>query len=245
MFKTLKQIIPFIMIAFTFYSCLNEPEIAPVKVPFTTVRVANFTNSAVKLVIDGNVINNNLTANSVTNYFDLTSGSRKYVLLAANGDTIYSRPITTISYEEATVVFSGYVDPTNAKSNSVKVKSFTDGKTYLNDGVAKESGKTGIVFINTVNLTPLDSLTASAAVKVEYGDTSFTRTLAALLDKTSITVPKGIVKIIPSLTDKGAVNDTISYDFKEGKRNYVFISGDLTSVSAIVNEIVPQTARSK
>ena len=35
------------------------------------------------------------------------------------------------------------------------------------------------------------------------------------------------------------------YDFKEGKRNYVFISGDLTSVSAIVNEIVPQTARSK
>jgi len=245
MFKTLKQVIPFIIIAFTFYSCLNEPKIDPVKVPFTTVRVANFTNSAFKLVIDGNVISNNLTANSVTNYFDLTSGSRKYVLLAANGDTIYSRPITAISYEEATVVFAGYINPANPKSNSVKVKSFTDGKTYLNDGVAKESGKTGIVFVNTVNLTPLDTLTASAAIKIEYSDTSFTKTLAALLDKTSITVPKGIVKIIPSLTDKSAVNDTISYDFKEGKRNYVFISGDLTNISAIVNEIVPQTARAK
>lgn len=245
MFKKLQKIIPFIIVALTFYSCLNEPEIDPAKVPFTTVRVANFTNTAFKLVIDGVVKENSLAAGSVTNYFDLTSGTRKYVLLAASGDTIYSRPITTISYEEATVVFAGYVNPANAKDNTVKFKSFTDGKTYLNDGVAKESGKTGIVFVNAVNLTPTDTITAGVSVKIEYADTSFTKALAASLDKSSITVPAGTVKIIPNLTDDSAVNDTVSFVFKEGKRNYVFISGGTTAISTVINEVVPQTARPK
>jgi len=245
MFKNLKQFIPFIIIALTFYSCLNEPEIDPAKVPFTTVRVANFTNSAFKLVIDGVVKSNSLAAEGVTDYFDLTSGTRKYVLLDANGDTIYSRPITTISYEEATIVFVGYVNPTNVKENTVKFKSYTDGKTYLNDGVSKESGETGVIFVNAVNLAPTDTLTASVNVGVEYGDTIFTKTLAAVLDKTSIGVPVGTVKIIPSLTDKAAVNDTLNFDFKAGKRNYVFLHGDLTNIKAVTNEVVPQAARAK
>lgn len=245
MFKTLRQIIPFIIIALTFYSCLNEPQIDKVKVPFTSVRVANFTNSAFKLIIDGVTKSNSLAANTVTDYFDLTSGTRKYVLLAANGDTIYSRPITTISYEEATVVFVGYVDPTDAKNNTVKFKSFTDGKTYLNDGFNKETGKSGVVLINTVNLNPADTLTASVSVKFENADTTFTKTLAAVLDKSSLALPTGVVKIIPTLTDKSAVTDTLSFEFKQGKRNYVFIKGDLTSISSIVNEIVPSTARPK
>lgn len=245
MFKKFKQFIPFIIIALTFYSCLNEPEIDPAKVPFTIVRVANFTNSAFKLNIDGVTKVSKLAAGSVTDYFDLTSGTRKYVLLTEKNDTIYSRPITTISYEEATVVFVGYVNPANAKDNTVKFKSFTDGKTYLNDGLVKETGKTGMVIINTVNLTPNDSLTAAISVKVEYGDTSFTKSLAAVLDKSTVTVPVGEVKIIPSLTDNSAVNDTLSFSFKQGKRNYVFIHGGTSGINSIVNEVVPQAARPK
>lgn len=245
MLKTLRQIIPFIIIALTFYSCLNEPTIDKVKVPFTSVRVANFTNSSFKLIIDGVTKSDNLAPNTVTDYFDLTSGTRKYVLLAASGDTIYSRPITTISYEEATVVFVGYVDQTNPKNNTVQFKSFTDGKTYLNDGFNKETGKSGVVLINTVNLSPTDTLTASVSVKFESADTTITDTLASVLNKASLAVPIGMVKIIPTLTDSSAVTDTLSFEFKQGTRNYVFISGNKTGITSIVNEIVPSAARPK
>ena len=103
-------IILFIIIGLAFYGCVDEPNIDPVKRPYTSVRVANFSNNQATLnvSVDGEFIQN-VDQNALTTYFDLNSGSREYVLRDANGNEIFNKPITMVSYEEVTLVFSGYL----------------------------------------------------------------------------------------------------------------------------------------
>ncbi len=95
--------------------CIEEPTIDPVKRPFSVARLGNFIYNVdainVKIINpDGTIITkSNLQKNSFTDYFDVPSGKRKTIITnAANTDTILNKEIEFISYEEGSVLFTGF-----------------------------------------------------------------------------------------------------------------------------------------
>jgi len=205
-------------------SCVDEPFIAPVKTPYSIIRVGNFSNvDNIKLSIDNN-ISKTLGINSLTTYFKVTSGNRKFTLLNSNGDTLYSRLISIISYAQETVMFSGYFDPT---VNNLKFKLYRDSKVYLADNTPP-ADTANIRFLNLLTLSPTDSVSADLTFYLSQEDTNNvfvhvdSTKLLSQFDIESHALAKGSYQL-----SAVSVSDTVTYSTTlqiASKKNYYIIS---------------------
>ncbi len=157
--------------------CIEEPTIDPVKRAFSVTRFGNCSYNAdvinVKIInSDGTVVEkNNLAVNTITNYFDIESGARKIIVTNAKGDTLYQKNITFVSYEESTVLFTGYFSKSNLE-NTYTYISYPEGCTYLEEKPA--ANQAWLHFINVSGDSNVD--TSKAIIVHVTKDTSPTDT---------------------------------------------------------------------
>lgn len=131
--------------------CIEEPTIDPVKRTFSVTRLGNFSYNAdvinVKIInSDGTAIEkNNIAKNQITDYFDIESGSRKVIVTNSSNDTLLQKNITFISYEEGSVLFTGYYSKSNLE-NTYTYVSYPEGDTYVEEKPA--AGEAWLHFIH-------------------------------------------------------------------------------------------------
>ncbi len=227
----------FIMLGLLFYSCVDEPFIEPASVPYSSVRVGNFTNlDDFNLSIDGES-KGTLAKNTLTGYFDLTSGQRSYLITNAAGDTVYSRAITAISFEEETVLFNGYYDATN---NTVNFTSIPEGVVYLDEPSRIDSSR--IATVNLLYSLPTDTL--DLAVSINYEDVDTVDSLASR-GRSVAHLPQGSYSVNSALVANSTSVDSVSATFTTGMWYYVIVSGTPDNLSLIVDERSPLPLRSK
>ena len=235
----IKTILILTFISIPFYSCIDEPEIEPVGVPFSTTRVGNFTTEEFTLTVEGEN-KGTIAVNEVIDYFDLVSGQRSYTVTKPDGQVIFDNAITAISYEESSLFFGGHYETEDIQTFSFR--SFIDGKTYLRDGI--RGADTAVInFVNVVNLMPDDTSSASVEVEITNLDTSFT--IGTSLTKQTVIREAGDYNVSFALTDIDTVTTTLDYTFNSDIRYYVYVVGNLEEIQVLVDEIDPLPARSK
>lgn len=216
------------------FSCVNEPYIEPVKTPYSIVRVGNFSNlNNVSVTINNDredpsiVVNRSIASNELSDYFELTSGNRTFTITWFNEatnttDTIYSRPISIISYNQLTILFGGnYID---ADNNSINFKSFSLGKVYLNDYIPPVDSSI-VYFVNLVSSTT-DTVSSAVSFSISMMDSMSTLVdTTEALDTYSL---EGLVMENGSYTvlaesETGA--DSLEQDIASGMIYYIITSG--------------------
>lgn len=138
--KITRSFLALVLFTFLIYisGCIEEPTIDPVKRPFSVTRLGNFSYNAD--VINVKIINsdgtsfekNNIAVNTITDYFDIESGARRVIVTNVNGDTLLSKNITFSSYEESSILFTGYYSASNLE-NTYTFVSYPEGDTYLEE----------------------------------------------------------------------------------------------------------------
>ncbi len=243
------SIILFVLVGLAFYSCVDEPDIEPVKTPYTSVRVANFSNNqaTLNITVDGEFVEN-LAQNSLTTYFDLVSGSRVYSLKDANGNEFFSKPITMVSYEEMTLVFSGYSSTVDTL-NTFGFQTFTDGRVYLND-TEPEPSTTWLRFFHFISDQPTE-LKKKMEIEGVSADTTFIISEVDYGDKVGVNVPAGeyTISYFPLIGDNLDRDSTTMVtqinQFGSQKRYYNYIYGEPSAFQVQVEEQEILPVRSK
>jgi hypothetical protein len=137
--KFIKNIVLFLMsllVLGIFFACMEEPTIAPSKVPFSVVRLGNLTTNmdAISISIDGEFPVpelQNLQKNTFTEYFDLVAGRRNFVITdPQTGDTLWKKQVEAISYEEQTMFYAGFYHP-SIDTSTVGWINYSDAFTYI------------------------------------------------------------------------------------------------------------------
>jgi hypothetical protein len=169
--------------------CIEEPTIDPVKRPFSVSRIGNFIYNVdavnVKIINpDGTVItHNNVQKNSLTAYFDVVSGKRRTLITnAANGDTIQNKEVEFISYEESSVLLTGYFSKSNLE-NTFAVITYPEGDTYVEEKPA--ANQSWLHFIHISGDSPTDvNKTLLVKVALDNGVATDTATLFSNITRT-------------------------------------------------------------
>lgn len=253
----LKFTIPLLFIPLLFlYSCAEEPTIEPIKAPYSVVRVTNLSANLANLdiSIDGSkpvTGLSNLAQGSITNFFDLKSGKRKFLIKdVTTGDIIFNKQIEIHSYERTTVIFAGNfskVDTLNTFTNFL----LEEGEVYVNS--APNSGKVHVFLVHSSPDSPVKSaqkLTVSTRYKAT-GDTTFKDTV--LTTSSKLLEFSGILSLLNASTGNysfsfiSSVKDTLKYttDFNPGLRYYLFLKGAPESMGILKTELVPLPVRPK
>lgn len=231
-----------------FYSCFEEPTINPVEVPYSSVRIGNFSFNVdeFNVSIDG-ISKGKVTKNQLTGYFDLVSGERLVKLTDNAGNTIFDGTFIASSYEEQTIIFDGYYLPGN-DLNSFASYSITDGVVYLD-----ESPSDGNVKILTSNFSPNTDTSDTKKYYVFYEGSS-NEVLEGPIEynnTSTLNIEAGDYTIYV-LENIGEANDPIyselantSQSMTAGMRYYFFLTGDPKLPEITVNEIAPLPVRSK
>jgi hypothetical protein len=145
-----------LLFGFIYTGCFEEPVMEPIKRPYSSVRVGNFSYNQpgfagnidqFTVYVDGE-LKGSVSINQFTNYFDLPSGKRLFTLLAGT-DTIFKGNVNINSYEEMSIVFDGVYAPGVDTLMSFAPYPITDGFVYAPD--APSPGK---VFVFTTNVAP-------------------------------------------------------------------------------------------
>lgn len=231
-----------------FLGCFEEPVIDPVKVPYTSVRIGNFSFNVdeLNISIDG-ISKGKVAKNQLTGYFDLVSGERGVVLTDNSGNKIFEGSFIASSYEEQTIIFDGYYLPNN-DLNSFASYSITDGFVYLD-----ESPASGNVKIHTSNLSPNTDTSDTKKYYVFYESNSNEVLEGAIeYNNTSTLNVEAGDYTIHVLENIGEANDPVyselansSQSMTAGMRYYVFLTGDPKLPEITVNEVAPLPVRSK
>ena len=257
-FTTKSTFLMLILIGFYFYSCYEEPVMEPIKRPYSSVRVGNFSYNQpgffgnidqFSLYIDGES-KGTVSLNKFTNYFDLPSGKRKFVLIAGT-DTIYKGDININSYEEMSIVFDGVYAPAIDTLMSFAPYSITDGYVYAPD--APNPGKVIVMATNAAPNTDKEnqiqyslafvssSLDTARRNLFEYNETHGTElppgdyTIWVLFDKTPP------LAIRPEYDTLANFNET----FSAGLRENLFIIGNPGSPVVVKDSQTPLPVRTK
>jgi len=164
--------------------CIEEPTIDPVKRPFSVSRLGNFIYNVdavnVKIINpDGTfLLKENLQKNTLTDYFDVISGKRKTIITnVANGDTILNKEIEFISYEESSVLFTGYFSESNLENTFADI-TYPEGDTYVEEKPA--ANESWLHFIHISGDSPTD-VNKTLLVKVTMKNANSTPTDTATL----------------------------------------------------------------
>ncbi|RJP67960.1 MAG: hypothetical protein C4539_09625 [Ignavibacteriales bacterium] len=169
--------------------CIEEPTIDPVKRPFSVSRIGNFMYNVdavnVKIINpDGTFItHNNLQKNSLTAYFDVVSGKRRTLVTnVANGDTILNKEVEFISYEESSVLLTGYFSKSNME-NTFAAITYPEGDTYVEEKPA--ANQSWLHFIHISGDSPTDvNKTLLVKVALDNGVPTDTATLFSNITRT-------------------------------------------------------------
>lgn len=246
-----------LLVAFStmLYSCVDEPTITPVTVPYTSLRVGNFTSNVdpMTITIDGKNVGT-FAANKISSRFDVTSGARNVVITDGAGNKVFDKNLSAVSFDEETMLFAGY-SSTIDTVNSLGVNIVSEGVVYL-----KEAPPADTAWVNLINL--VTDAPAEPAREIYYliepADTSISRDslqgfikygsnekvgsalrsqnyLYTLIDSTSADT----LGSTPGITVKGSIN------FVSGMRYYLYISGTRNNFDVVADEQSPLPIRPK
>ncbi|MCK9210143.1 MAG: hypothetical protein M0P61_04820 [Ignavibacteriaceae bacterium] len=246
-----------LFLAITFYGCVEEPTIDPVKRPYTLLRVANFSYNVDTLIvsIDPGEVNAKvftLYKNQLpTQYFEIESGKRNFLVKNPVGDTLYNEKISIGSYEELSLSFTGYSKPHDDLLNTFSYSQYTNGAVYLYEGMGKDT--TLIQCANFAPDTPSDSsikyrvlITDSISKKVvkevtELAYNSFTG--SALPGNKTYKI--SYAKLLNAVTGSYLIYGDTTYTFDTGFQYFVYGIGNPKKPSFVIEKITPLPIRSK
>lgn len=247
-------IAPIIAIGFFLYGCVEEPTIDPVKLPYSMLRVANFTynQSSLSVTINGqatpagfaNVANRNLSGFSKVN-----SGTYLFTVKNGAGDTLFNQELTISSYQRATLVFAGlFTGVYNSESLTRTFTSFfyNEGEVYQTS--TPNSGKIHIYLMNTST----DSLTVAKKIltpiilrpgktsDTSYASMDFART------RSLINADAGNYKVrFYDGTDTLSIGE-VNYNLSTvGKRYFLYVYGSSNNLNTKLEAFDPLPVTSK
>jgi len=255
--KTIFSIL--ILIGLIFAGCFEEPVIEPVKRPYSSVRVGNFSFNQpgfagnidqFNVYIDGES-KGTVALNQFTGYFDLPSGKRKFVLLAG-ADTIYKGDININSYEEMSIVFDGVYAPAVDTLMSFAPYSITDGYVYSPD--APNAGKALVITTNAAPNTSTENQIKYSLAFVSSNLDTTRRNLFEYNQTYGLELAPGdySVWVMKDITDNPLapkpIYDTLanfSGTFSAGLRENLFITGNPGSPVVLKDTQTPLPVRPK
>ena len=262
-FTTKSIFVILILMGFILTSCYEEPIIEPVKSPYTSVRVGNFSYNQpgfdgnidqFTVYVDG-VIKTTVNLNTFTDYFDLPSGKRRFVLTSGT-DTVFNDLITMPSYAELSIVFDGVYAPDVDTLMSFAPYLIQDGIVYILE--APEAGEANVL---VTNCAPNTDVKNQINYSLAFNSAGFDTTIGAGpfgYNKTvGIPLPEGdytIILLFDKTTDPTAIDR--SYDtlkvfsptetFTAGMKENLFIVGIPDSTEELVkNSQTPLVVRPK
>lgn len=244
--NTVLFIIMLISLTGLLYGCFDEPLIPPVKSPYSSIRVGNFAYnvSQINVYVDG-VLRSTLNKNEIPDVnFDLPSGKRKFTIIDGADSTIFDALITINSYDELSLLFTGYYDPAVDTLHTFGPYQLTDGVVYLPETPA--AGFTWMIYSNLATPTPTEN---SKIYRVALS-TPVSRDTTETFDfNNSVTMNmKAGEYTVSVLYDVGgnpvSVLDS-TFTFSEGMREYVFITGDPSSPVIVRDTRAPLPVRQK
>lgn len=166
-------------LAFVLGSCVDEPTIAPVKIPFAMMRFGNLLANVenIDVYIDGERVASNISQNHFSEFMRVTSVKRAVELRNSDtGEVIYSKTIDAISYDEITFFAAAYFSP-NIDSTTMATVAYTEGATYHVE--APPAGKGQVYFFHGAGDTPTEA-TQNLDIRAVFtapGDTAATDSL--------------------------------------------------------------------
>jgi len=255
--KTIFSIL--ILIGFILVGCFEEPVMEPVKRPYSSVRVGNFSFNQPGFT--GNIdqfnvyidkeLKGTVGLNQFTGYFDLPSGKRNFVLLAGT-DTIYKGDVNINSYEEMSIVFDGVYAPAVDTLMSFAPYSITDGYVYAPD--APNAGKVLVITTNAAPNTSTENQIKYSIAFVSSTVDTVPRNLFEYNQTYGLELPPGdySIWVMKDITDNPLapkpVYDTLanfSGTFSAGLRENLFITGNPGSPIVLKDTQTPLPVRPK
>lgn len=258
-FTTKSIFVILILMGFILTSCYEEPIIEPVKLPYSSVRVGNFTYNQAdfsgnidqfSFYVDGE-LKGTVNLNTFTDYFDLPSGDRKFVLISGT-DTIYNDEITITSYEEISLVFDGVYAPSVDTLMSFAPYPITDGLVYLYEAPDGDN-----VNVMTSNVAPNTATENQIKYSLAFVSANFDTTLRSLFEYNKLVglkIPSGdyTVWVLEDTTDNPLSIEplfdtlgTFTGNFSAGMKENLFITGDPSAPVVIKNQQTPLAVRPK
>jgi hypothetical protein len=238
---------------FILTSCYEEPIIEPVKRPYSSVRVGNFSYNQpgfagnidqFEVYVDG-VLKGNVAVNTFTNYFDLPSGNRRF-LLKNGADVIYDANVTITSFAEISLIFDGVYAPGVDTLMSFAPYTIEDGIVYILE--APPAGKANLYVTNTApNTDKKNQIKYSLAFTSSGFDTTLGAGPFGYNETVGIQIPQGdytVHLLFDKTTDPSAIGR--SYDtlkvfntietFTAGMKENLFIVGIPDSTEELVKD---------
>lgn len=258
-FTTKSIFVILILMGFIFTSCYEEPIIEPIARPYSSVRVGNFSYNQAgftgnidqfSFYVDG-VLKGTVNLNTFTDYFDLPSGDRRFVLISGT-DTIYNNNVTITSYEEISLVFDGVYAPSVDTLMSFAPYPITDGYVYLYEAPDGDSAN-----VMTSNLAPNTSAENQIKYSLAFISASIDTTIRNLYEYNTtfgIRLPAGdyTVFVMKDTTDNPLSIEplydtlgTFTGNFSAGMKENLFITGDPSVPVVIKNQQTPLAVRPK
>lgn len=253
-------------------SCVDEPTIAPVKIPFAMMRFGNLLMNVdnIDVYVDGELKASNIAQNQFSDFMRITSVKRDVELRnSATGEVIFSKTIDAVSYEEISFFAAAYYSD-NIDSTTMSTLSYSEGITYHLE--APPEGKGQVFFFHGAGDTPTKGTTNLdiRALFTTPGDTAQTDSLLTpntydaggieltneflafgdlennysfLLSPNDYTFEFTYVNLDGDETDSLITSINVTVD--EGTRNYVYLSGPPDNIQAASETRLPLPALSK
>jgi hypothetical protein len=233
------------------FSCVEEPTIAPVKLPFSVIRIGNLTANieSFNMYIDGELVTPSPNRKKFTDYFDLVSGDRQIVLLdVATGDTIFNYLAQIGAYKELSIFFGGFYTDTVDYSFKYLVK--TEGTTYIDESPVSDS--LFLYVINACGKTPLneETLVNITAYWTIQEDTTF-RDTSAVVNGDSLSYKGSCGKVMSAgsyefvITVLGDSIAAYKGELENGTFSYLYLTGDPLSPEVTFEKKMPLPVRPK
>ncbi len=255
LFKKFGSLLVLLALGAALYSCVEEPTIEPVKTPFSSIRLGNFSSNVDQMSVsvydtDGSLITTKtLAQDQLSDRFDVTSGQRRFEVKDGAGNVIYDKQITVISYEEDLIAFTGYSSTVDTL-NSFNVVTVAEGLTFLLEAPPADSAWVNIV--NFATDTP-----EQGAKPVDFAlfvpDTAGNDTVFSSFSngnqvtypgKEGAHVPAGTYTLTCSI-DTTYVVTKEGVSIGSGMRYYFYISGQPREFTVIEDEQAPLPVRPK
>ncbi|MCB0282449.1 MAG: DUF4397 domain-containing protein [Calditrichae bacterium] len=138
-------------------SCVDEPTIAPVKIPFAMMRFGNLLANVdnIDVYVDGERVASNISQNHFSEFMKVTSVKRNIELKNSDtGEVLYSKSVDAVSYDEITFFAAAYFS-SDIDSTTMATFTYTEGATYHVE--APPAGKGQVYFFHGSGDTPTES----------------------------------------------------------------------------------------
>lgn len=238
-----------------FNGCLEEPTQVPVTRPYSVIRVGNFgTNTAVLnfqiKAQDGSILKtySNLAAGNFTNYEDLASGKRTFIVTDGTGATVFNSNIDITSYGRSTLVFCGTystIDTLNTFSffevdeGLIYVKSAPDSGSHIYlVHASTDQGTEGARKLDVSIIYPdaADSAITTATTPLKFSE------VKSLGNQKAGTYSFRLEAQAPA-TD--SILYTTAAPIDPGFRYYMLIHGAPNAMVVTENKVTPQPVRDR